>query len=1458
VADWPVPVLELGSAEVAAHPVDHPGDRATGDTLLYLMYTSGSTGRPKGIAMHHGPQTDLMDWSERSYRDRPVALHYFPVTSDVGHFELFATWASGGTVVVASEEDRFDAAGIAALIRRHRVDRVLLPVVALDQLARHAEEHDPPDSLREVVTTGDRQTVTPAVRRLFDRLADASLDNHYGSTEVNVVTVERLVGPASAWPEHPAAGRPMGHARVYVLDEDLLPAPIGVVGHIFIGGAPLARGYLGRPGLTAAAFLPDPFSPTPGARMYRIGDLGRRTADGRLECLGRADFQVKVHGYRVEPGEIEAVLRDRPDVAEVVVVPADPSAADPRLVAYVVPSGAVAEPDLRAHVGRLLPAHMVPRHVVLLDELPLSANGKVDRKRLPVPEAGAVVAARPPTPTELAVIEVWKTVLGLDEVGVDDDFFGLGGHSLMVAQVVHRLREELGAELPLGALFGSPTVAALAAEVDAATRPAVPALTATAHTDRFPLSHAQRRLWFLDQLSPGSATYNNMLAFRIRGPLDVDALTAALTAITTRHAVLRSRFPDENGEPYQVVAEPGPVALRRIDLSGLPATGREDRLRAVVAEEQYRPFDLAAGPVARHVLITLAADDHVLGLFVHHIASDAGSFDIYRRDLGRFYADPGAAVDTAGLRYVDYAAWQRSLEDTDVFDHQLAYWRKALEDAPPALELATDHPRPADLVEIQRQGRTLGFELDAELTAGLGELARDANATLFMVGLALFGVLLTRHTLHHQDEVVVGVPVEGRDDPRLHDVMGLFINSLAIRLRSSPHTGFRELLHEVRGTVLDAFGNQDVPFEHLVEALQPRRDPSRNPIFQALFQLQYGEVGDEPLPGLRTEVHGGAEPPAKFDLTMTLVHIEGRVSGSVSYSAALFTPETVERMVARFRRLAEAVVRDPDRPVGELELVTEPEWDAVLRRWNDTARPVPDVTLPVLLDRQAELTPDAPALVFGERRWTYRELHAEANRLAHELIGRGVGPGDVVALMLRRGAHLVPALLAVLKAGAAYQPIDPDHPAGRIADLVADTAPVLLLTVAEHVASAPAGTPVLTLDSPEARVAVARHPDVAPTDDDRTARSHPTHAAYVLHTSGSTGRPKGVVVEHRAIVNRLLWMQHEYRLGSDDRVLHKTPLTFDVSIWELLWPLVAGATLVVGDPDVHRDPAALVAAITDHAITTVHFVPSVLRAFLREPAVTTCAGLRRVIASGEALTPELRDQFRGSLDARLHNLYGPTEAAVDVSHHDCADDADGEPVPIGRPIWNTRLYVLDEAMRPVTPGTAGELYIGGVPLARGYAGKPALTADRFPPDPFGDRPGARLYRTGDLVRHGRGGELEFLGRVDHQVKVRGVRVEPGEVEAALEEHPDVVAAAVTAVVDAHGEADLVAHVATGGRRVSGSDVLAFLRTRLPGHLVPSRCVVLDRLPLTGIGKVDRAALPAPRAVTGDRRPRTPL
>ncbi|WP_051707174.1 MULTISPECIES: non-ribosomal peptide synthase/polyketide synthase [unclassified Streptomyces] len=1076
---------------------------------------------------------------------------------------------------------------------------------------------------------------------------------------------------------------------------------------------------------------------------------------------------------------------------------------------------------LREDLGRELPAYMVPAAFVTVDGLPMNANGKLDLRALP--DAEPVVALGggrgPRTPREEVLCRLFAEVLGLPEAGAEDNFFDLGGHSLLATRLVSRARTELGAELAIRDLFEAPTPARLAVRAEGADTARPPVTAVTDRPARIPLSPAQRRLLLVEGITGSGVAYNFPLVFRLRGDLDTEALTHALRDVAGRHEALRTVFPTyDDGEPYQriVPAEEAHPALTVTDAT-------EERLAGLIEAAQRRPFDLAAELPLRGEVFRIGADDHVVAVVLHHITTDEWSDRPFLADLNTAYAArrAGGAPDWAPLpvQYADHTLWQRQLLATEG-DAQLAHWTEALRGLPEELPLPADRPRPA---APTGRGGKVRLEVPAATGSALRDLAAATGTSMFMLFQAATAALLNR--LGAGEDIPLGAPIAGRTDEALGELVGFFVNTLVLRADlSGEELTFRELLGRVRESSLSAFAHQDLPFDSVVEALNPPRVAGRNPLFQVMLGYHHRPDGDPDVLGLSTEWFDMDTGQAKFDLHFTYVDESDRVVLLLEYATDLFDHATAEGLAARALVLLEQVAADADVLVGDLDVLGDDERARVLTDWNATAHPVPAVTLPELFRAQAACTPDATALVFEGERLTYAELDARVEHTARVLAGLGAGPERTVAVALPRSVDLVVALLATHRAGAAYLPLDPDYPEERLALMVEDARPV-------HVVR-----------------------DGLPTgaEGELPASYDPRHPAYVLYTSGSTGRPKGVVVPHAGIANRLLWMQDTYRLTAEDRVLQKTPSSFDVSVWEFFWPLITGAALVLARPGGHRDPAYLAGLIREQGVTTVHFVPSMLRLYLEEPTAAGRTTLRRVLCSGEALPADLARRFHGTLDAELHNLYGPTEASVDVTAAAIAPGATR--VPIGGPVWNTRLYVLDARLRPVPVGVPGELYLAGAQLARGYLDRPGLTAERFVADPYATGPGERMYRTGDLARWTADGTVEYLGRTDDQVKVRGFRVEPGEIEAVLTAHPAVAQATVTVRAQA-----LIAYVVPApDRLVDATALRAHAAAVLPAHMVPAAYVPLDALPLTPNGKLDRRALPDPAFTgTGGTRPRTP-
>ena len=1424
------------AAAVAAQDGSPLGVGVVPDQAAYVIYTSGSTGRPKGVEVAHRGVVNLALAQAAVFGvgEGDVALQFASFGFDAAVSEVCVALAAGARVVMAGAVERAEPERLAALVRDTGVDVATLPPSLLGALSAG--------------DLGGMRTLVAAGEALSPERAGAwgarhRMLNAYGPTETTVcASVSEPIDPGSS--QVPPIGRPIANMRVLVLDAALRPVPVGVPGELFVGGTGVARGYRGRPELTAERFVADPFAGD-GSRLYRTGDVVRWRADGQLEFVGRADHQVKVRGFRVEPGEIEHVLATHPRVGAVVVVP-DGQGRERRLLAYLVPAdpaeGIPQLGELREFAQDRLPDHMVPGVFVELAALPLSPNGKVDRAALPAPDGARPALAdgfvAPRTATEELLAGIWREVLGLDRVGVHDNFFELGGHSLLATLVVSRMRAAFGVDAELSVLFDRPTIADLAAVADVPETapdpvPAVPPIVPVDRAEPLPLSFGQRRLWFLAQLEPGSVEYNAPMPVRLSGEVDVEALRAALSALVERHEVLRTRLvAGEDQVPYQVVDPPSDFSLPVVDVSGAedPAVAAREWLVA----DALVPFDLAAGPLFRATLVRIGPEEHILGLAMHHVVSDEWSAGIMRRELDALYeafrvGRPSPLVSLP-VQYADFAVWQRRWLTGEVLEEQLAYWRERLAGAP-ALELPTDRPRPA---VWSPEGAVIEFEVPQAVADGLRAVSRGADASMFMTLFAAFTVLLSRYS--GQDDVVVGIPAAGRGRPETEGLIGFFINTLVLRTDLSGDPAFTELLARVRAEALDAYAHQDLPFDHLVEELVADRDRSRNPLFQVLFnyhsEAQDAEGGDGA---------GPAEPqptPVKFDLALTLIETGTGLVGGVEYGTALFDHATVRRMVGHLLGLLESVAADADRRVSRLPVLT-PGERRELEGWNDTAAPVPAVGgVHELVAERARLRPGAVAAVFRDESLTYAELDTRANRLAHHLHDLGVGPETVVGLCLERSLDLVVALLAVWKAGGAYLPLDPGHPAERLRLMLADSRAAVLIGHGD----APAwnGGTSVRLDDAGTAAAIQGRSGEAPA-----VPVHPRRLAYVIYTSGSTGRPKGVLAHHGGLVNRIAWMQDVHRLKAGERVLHKTPTTFDVSLWELVWPLTAGGCLVMAEPGRHGDPDYLVRLIEDQRINVTHFVPSLFHLFVTYEWATPMADLRLVVCSGEALNGDDVARFyarHGS--ALVENLYGPTEAAIEVSYWQCERPGGAAAVPIGAPIANTRLHVLDRSLQPVPVGVTGDLYIGGAGVARGYGGRPELTAERFVADPLAED-GTRLYRTGDRARWRADGQIEYLGRADHQVKVRGFRIEPGEIEAALTAHPRVRSAVV--VADGAGRR-LVGYVVPddpAGEVPATGELREFLRERLPDYMVPAVFVELAAIPLTGSGKVDRAVLPAP-------------
>jgi len=1117
----------------------------------------------------------------------------------------------------------------------------------------------------------------------------------------------------------------------------------------------------------------------------------------------------------------------------------------------------VSATELLDYLREQLPDHMIPSALVFMNELPLTQHGKVDCRALPAlgeieqAERAGMLAAS--TPVEEIVVGIWREVLKVEQISVDANFFEIGGHSLLATQVISRIRNAFRVEMPLRALFEHPTVSELSRQIDEAIKveksAQVPPINRVSRTSPIPLSYAQQRLWFLDQLESGSAFYNSPAAVRLEGALNIEALERTLSEIVCRHEVLRTTFTFVDGQPAQVIHEAQAITLAVSDLSGLATQHREAEAARLAREEAGRLFDLERGPLFRASLLKLAEEEHIILLTMHHIVSDGWSLAVFIKEVAALYESYSkgevSPLEELAVQYADYALWQREWLQGEVLNRQLSYWKQQLEQAPVALELPTDRPR---LPVQSHRGARQSFLLSAELSRGLQELSRKEGATLFMTLLAAFQVLLSRYS--NQEDVSVGTPIAGRQQRETEGLIGFFVNTLVLRAQVRAEESFRELLRQVREACLGAYTHQEIPFEKLVEELGVEREMSRSPLFQVLFVLQNAPLPPISLPGLTLTVVDVENSTSKFDLLLAMTETEEGLAGTIEYNTDLFDASTIKRLHGHFENLLEAIVAQPAQRVSSLPLLTSREQQQLLIEWNDTAIDYQTgECIHQIFEKQAERVPQNVALVCEGMSLTYRELNSRANQLAHHLQALGVGPEVLVGICVNRSVEMVVGLLGILKAGGAYVPLDPSYPQERLSWMLEDADLKVLLTEQS-----------LSKQLPEHRIhliALDQDWDKIATESDENCLSATSddNLAYCLYTSGSTGNPKGAMNTHGAIRNRLLWMQEAYQLTEADRVLQKTPYSFDVSIWEFFWPLMTGARMVLARPEGHRDAAYLIKLISEQQITTIHFVPAMLQAFLKEEGVESCRSLRRVICSGETLPVELQETFHAQLGAELHNLYGPTEAAIDVTFWACQRESGQRHVPIGRPIANTQIYVLDQHMQPVPTGTAGELYIGGVNLARGYLKQPELTAEKFIPNPFSEMAGARLYRTGDIAHYLADGQLEYLGRTDHQVKLRGFRIELGEIEAALTKHPSVSESVVMVREEVAGEKRLIAYLVGADSSVPQAEILRnYLKEMLPEYMIPSSFMVLDAIPLTVNGKVDRRALPRPSVAQRKRQP----
>ena len=1415
--------------------------------LAYVIYTSGSTGKPKGVGVTHRNVVHST-LARLNYYQEPVDgfLLLPSIAFDSSVAGIFGTLCQGGRLVLVSEEAILDPIALSDLILHQQISHLLtIPSLyeAILQKLTGAGKH-----LKSIIVAGE-----PCKKSLIDLhyacLPQVELFNEYGPTEATVwSSVHRCqINEDAVIP----IGRPIANTCIYLLDAYLNPVSVGITGELYIGGAGLVRGYLNRADVTAEYYIPDPFG-NPGNRLYRTGDLARYRDNGNIEYVGRVDHQVKIRGFRVELGEIENILLQDSQIKDAVVVVREDTLGNQRLVAYVVGALPTHEIDgIRTKLKEHLPDHMVPAAFVFLDQLPLTPNGKIDRKALPDTDIDVQIAIQyvaPRTDLEDIVANIWAEVLRVERVGIFDNFFELGGHSLLIAQVISRIRQVFAIELPMRILFAKPFVSELAVAIDVertqGKKCPINSLESVARSLILPLSYAQERLWFLDQFEPGSTSYNMPGAVRLTGELDVKLLERSLNEIIRRHEVLRTTFRTVDGEPEQIIAPSLDLEIVSIDLRGLSAERRESKIQHHLEEDTQKPFDLAQGPLVRASLLCLGETEHILLFTLHHIISDGWSIAILVREFITLYeayrAGLASPLPELTIQYADYAIWQREWLQGERLEQQISYWKQHLADAPAILELPADRPRP--LVQSYR-GATLYATVPQSVTEQLKQLGRQQDATLFMVLLTAFNILLSRYSGQH--DLCVGTPVANRNRLEIEGLIGFFINTLVLRTDLSGNPTFMELLKRVKEICLGAQAHQDLPFEKLVEELSPVRDMSHNPLFQVMLALQNTPETALEITGLKIAPEMMEVGTSKFDLDLEITESEQGLEIQYSYNTDLFDRSTIERFAAHYGLLLESIIATPNGLISELPLLTEAERNQLLTQWNGAEAAYPSkLCIHQLFEEQAVKNPDAIAVVFERKQLTYGALNQKSNQLAHFLRAQGVGPEVLVGICVERSLEMMVGILGILKAGGAYLPIEPELPDGKLRQILQDAGVHWVLTSSTLAGKIPKSYHTLFLD----QEINAEYP----TEAIPNVLFNPQQLAYMLYTSGTTGIPKGVGVAHGNLVNQYYAWKTSYELDSADVHLQMARYTFDVFAGDWVRTLCSGGKLVICPRETLLQPTELYALMQSEHVTVAEFVPAVLRALAEylDETQQSMAFMSLLICGSDRWYIEEYKRFLKlcGQSTRLINSYGLTEATIDSTYYESKTGKSliQELVPIGQQFANTHSYILDRWLNLVPIGVPGELYIGGAGVVRGYFNRPELTAERFIPDLFNQKTGERLYKTGDVVRYLPDGNIEHLGRTDHQVKIRGLRIELGEIEATLLQHAHIREAVVVARSEGTlGNLRLVAYVVGNEAELSIDGLRSYLKEYLVDYMIPSVIVLLEQLPLNANGKVDRKALPEP-------------
>ena len=1498
--------LDLDREILTQQPSENPSNQTQNDSLTYIVYTSGSTGKPKGVTIEQSSLVNAYLGWEAAYHLTTATTSHLQMASfsfDVFAGDFVRALCSGSKLVLCPRDLLLESKQLYALICREKVDCAEFVPAVLRNLVEYLERTNQQLGFMNVIAAGSDswylseykqiQSLCGAQTRLINSygVSEATIDSTYFETNLVDVAGDRLI----------PIGRPFPNTEIYILDRQLQPVPIGVPGELHLGGIGLARGYLNRPDLTDSKFIPNPFQTSRGEtakrssncdRLYKTGDLARYLPDGNIEFLGRIDYQVKIRGFRIELGEIEALLAQHSEIRETAVIVREDGSGDKRLFAYIVPTQAqtFTVDDLRNFLARSLPNYMIPAGWAMLDALPMTPNGKIDRRALlaynplnPVVSTATIApiassqpnsitfltahpvdpsAIAPTTRTEEILVGIWAKVLGLDTVSINDNFFELGGHSLLAAKMIGDCYQTFDRELSLRELFGSPTVAGLAQIIDRHQQPETKLanyqiIPRRANPDRAKLSFVQQRLWFLHQLQPDGTEYQFQLAIRLNGVLNLAALQQSLDTIVARHETLRTNFINEDGHPVQVIHAPQSLALRLIDLQDCPPTARDSQLTQLLKQEYQRPFNLAEDLILRGCLFKLAPAEHVLLLVTHHIVFDGWSISILWQELSSLYSTCcqglPPSLPALPIQYADFAEWQHQQLGDRELDHQLQYWKQQLAGANPLLELPTDYSRPP----IQTYaGASQSFVIDRHLVESLKALGIQTGATLFMVLLAAFQTLLYRHT--DQEDIIVGTPFAGRNRAETDPLIGFFVNTLVLRTDCSGNPSFQELLGRVRQIALSAHDNQDLPFDRLVQELQPERSLSYHPLCQVMFIFQNLSTIDLELLDLTVNALEVESDTTNFDLSIELEEISAGLKCWFRYNTDLFDATTIERMMIHFQTLLEGIVAAPEQRLADLPILTATERHQLLVEWNDTQTDYPkNLGIHQLFEAQVERTPDRIALVFEQERITYRELNQRSNQLAHYLQSLGVKPEVLVGICVERSIEMMVGLLGILKAGGAYVPLDPSNPHERLSYILEDVGISILLTqklLSERLPDS--NIPKIYLDTDWEQIKCWQDDNLI---DDRIGDG----LAYIIYTSGSTGQPKGVCIDHRGVV-RLVKNTNYANLNCTETFFQFAPLAFDASTFEIWGSLLNGARLVIPPPD-KFSLEELIQMIQFHDITILWLTAALFNLMVEE-RINDLKSLRQLLVGGDVLSvAHVRKFMQKTENCQLINGYGPTENTTFTCCYQITEDEQLEnSVLIGRPIANTQVYILDQHLQPVPIGVPGELCVGGDGLARGYFNRPELNQEKFILNPFLLDKSTLLYKTGDLARYLADGNIEFLGRINNQVKIRGFRIELGEIEAVLIQHPAVRATVAIATEDHLGNKRIVAYaIPHSGQVPAATELRSFLKAKLPDYMVPSAFVMLDAIPLTPNGKVDRRALPAPDWEQRDLAeifvaPRTPL